>query len=173
MTTTPSLFPIDQALVVPGARLELVPPARWIFRLPRELRTLNDVIGAHWRVSQAARQAWEQELVVAMSVFLSARTVEGWREHERRAYAALTAHRERRRVRIGRFVPQRKCFISDDDNLAASAKQLFDAMTRQQLLVDDRREWVERAPIAQHVSPDGKFWTVVQLDRPDASGAWR
>jgi hypothetical protein len=176
---TPGLFPASEVLTVPGRRLEFVPPARWIFRLPGELVSLNHVIGAHWAVSQSKRLYWEREIRLSLDTYATLRGLERPASSPRgtldelQAWHSLRQHREKRRVTIARFVPHKRCFIADDDNLPASAKPLFDALVRLQLLVDDRRAWVERAPITQQIASDRQFWTVVQIDRPDVRGAWR
>lgn len=173
-----SLFPVEAVLTVPGPRLELVDGAgSWIFRLPQELRGLNRTMWAHWRTAQRVRQDWELELRCSIATFASLRLADAHVDHvAAAAFRRLvldTPHRERRRVRVVRFVPNARNFLRDDENLSACTKHLIDAMTRVRLIVDDSRTWIYRAAPAQHVSPDGKFWTVIQLDRPDVRSAWR
>ncbi len=173
-----TLFPVEAALNVEGPRLELVAAAgSWIFRLPRELRGLNRTMWAHWRTAQRERQDWELKLRCAIATFASMRAAQAHPDPDEaaqfRRLVLDVPHRERRRVRIVRFVPHLRNFLRDDDNLSACTKHVLDAMTHVGLIVDDSRTWIYRVPPAQHVSPDGKFWTVIQLDHPDVRAAWR
>jgi len=169
----PSLFPRAAEFTVPGDRLELTPAGSWIFRLPRDLRTLNDTLGSHWSHQQNVRSRWELELTGAIAAFKALRDLDGWPAPAYRAFLALRGQRERRRVGVVRYVPSSRNFIRDDDNLAACGKHLQDAMKRVRLIHDDSRTWLERVPTEQCLSPDGCFYTVVTLDRPDVRKAWR
>ena len=172
---TPALFPAEAVLTVPGPRLELAGNS-WIFRLPRELRPLNDTLWGHWRTGQRERQAWELELEGAIAAFLCVRAIEGFAPGESHAMRQLRRAkelRERRQVRVVRFVPHTRNLLRDDESVASCAKHLIDAMKRVGLIVDDSRDWMTRVPPEQHVAGDGAFTTVVQLDRPDVRGSWR
>jgi len=72
---------------------------------------------------------------------------------------------ERMRVEIERHVPSRRNFIQDDDNLAFCSKPVLDALKRQGYIKDDSRKWLDHPSPTQHVSADGKDWTVVRVSK--------
>jgi hypothetical protein len=162
-----SLFPSD----VPGRPFEVLSPRAWIFRLPHELRTPNATIWRPWTGLAADRARWERAFRAEIREWLSMRTIAGWTPHDSLAWPHLLAHKERRHLTVTRYVPSPRHFMRDERNLQFSIKGLEDALVHAQLIVDDRREWLTCDPVTQHVSPDGKFYTVVLLQRPDLSGA--
>jgi hypothetical protein len=68
------------------------------------------------------------------------------------------------RVEVERHVPSARNFIRDDDNLRFSVKPLLDALKRQGYIKNDSRKWLEQPTPTQHVSADGKDWTVVRIE---------
>jgi hypothetical protein len=170
---TPSLFPPADPLQLQGPRLELRLPARWIFRIPRPLKSPNRLIWRNRWALARERQAWERELETAIASFATVNAALGWTAAERQAYGQLRAAQERRAVRIWRLVPSPRNFFQDLDNLDFCTKSIADAMTRVGLIRNDNRTWLERARTQEVVSPDGDWWTILQLDRPDVRGVWR
>jgi hypothetical protein len=77
---------------------------------------------------------------------------------------------DRRRVSVVRLVPKRANFLRDDDDLAYTVKPVHDALVNGGFLLNDRREFLESAPVQQGVSPDGLAWTIVTVG--PASAPW-
>jgi hypothetical protein len=161
------LFPSD----VPGRPFEVLSPRAWIFRLPQPLKTPNATIWRPWTGLAADRARWERAFRTEIHEWVAMRMIAGWTQPDSLAWPHLLAHQERRHLTVTRYVPKRAHFIRDERNLQFSIKGLEDALVHAQLIVDDRREWLTCDPVTQHVSPDGKFYTVVLLQRPDLSGA--
>jgi hypothetical protein len=167
------LFPPSDDLQARGAALEFRAPGTWIFRLPRELRSLNATMWGHWRNAAAEREAWEREFEGAIAAFSVARRVEGWTRAEFDAFAQLRRQRELRRVRVIRLVPHARHLLGDDGNLRACDKHLVDAMRHVGLIHNDSRTWLDHRAPTQVLAEDWAWWTHVQLDRPDARAVWR
>lgn len=139
--------------------------ARWEFRIPRELKSPNKTLWAHWRLKQAERQAWEQELLLAIAVYGGITVAAGAQRLRSLSVFVAPGVKERRRVVVTRLVPSSRNFIKDDDNLSYSLKHLCDAMKRVGLLYDDRREYLDAPRPTQAVSPDRVYTTVIEIQR--------
>lgn len=114
-----------------------------MFRVPRLLDSPNRWNGAHWKLKHKISQIWQIEI---------------------RAQALPPSVKPgRRRVEVERHVRSRRGFIRDDDNLRFSVKPLLDAMKRLGWIRDDAREWLELPAPTQHVSEDGRDWTVIKV----------
>ncbi|HVL65765.1 MAG TPA: hypothetical protein VM364_00755 [Vicinamibacterales bacterium] len=170
---TRSLFhPLDDVADITRPRLEFVAPGSWIFRIPREVRSLNATMWGHWRNAQREREGWEHELAGAIAAYVVLRGLDGWRPGERVAQQQLVGRREYRRVQVLRLIPSARHRL-DPGNRRACDKHLVDAMKRVGLITNDNAKWLEHGEPLEMVAPDGKFWTVIQLDRPDVRAAWR
>ena len=75
------------------------------------------------------------------------------------------------RVTVERHVPSARNFIRDDDNLRFAVKPLLDALKRDGYIKNDSRKWIEHDTPTQHVSADGKAWTIVRLEPVVKSGS--
>lgn len=145
--------------------LSQVGEAHWEFRIPRELKSPNKTLWAHWRLKQAERQAWEETLLLAVASYGGMDTVAGAQFLRSLSVFVDPRRRERRRVVITRFVPHTRNYVKDDDNLAFCGKPLFDAMKRVGMLSDDKRELLDAPRPVQAVSADGAYLTVIELQR--------
>lgn len=136
-----------------------------VLRIPRRLDSPNTWNGRHWRVKHRLSQTWEQEISAAVMF-----TARGVRTDRSLAYcqrgpgAFGDAASSRVRVVIERHVPSARNFIRDDDNLRFSVKPLLDALKRQGYIKNDSRKWLEHPTPTQHVSADGKDWTVITME---------
>lgn len=164
--SAPTLFTIASDIADTGEGFEILSAYAWVFRLPRELKTPNKTIWRDWRVLAADRAGWERALEKALHSWRAFREYSGYAPLERATWPHVQGHREHRKLTIRRLVPSPRHFLHDDDNLQFSPKHLRDALTRTRLLRDDSDAWVTRVPVTQHVSPDGRFHTVVLLERP-------
>lgn len=134
------------------------------FWCAERLKSPNKVVGRWQRKAETDR--WERLLAHAVgpnwgaswSLVIGTHTTKTGKQ--RRTYAE-----ERRSVDIQLHYPSRRNFLKDDDNLAFTRKPLLDAMKKVGLICDDAREWVDCAMPTQHVSDDGRFWTVVIVRR--------
>jgi hypothetical protein len=131
-----------------------------ILELPKKLESPNKVIWGHWRKLGRERKDLEAMLWAAVC---------RWRGVLSRAAVRtdgqLGVCLAKMRVTITREVGSAREFIRDDDNLAFSAKPLYDALKRVGLIHDDQRTWLEVAPIEQRVSPDGRPRITIRLER--------
>ena len=122
-------------------------------RIPRRLESPNTWNGRHWRVKHRISQDWEKEIWTAkVSVGMNAIL-----ELKRNAIHKM-------RVEVERHVPSARHFIRDDDNLRFSVKPLLDALKRQGYIKNDSRTWLEHPTPTQHVSEDGKDYTVIRIE---------
>lgn len=129
-----------------------IPPREPLeLRIPRRLESPNQSRGAHWRVRHRIAQEWEQEIAI---------------EAVRRG-AGLWITRQppagKMRVEVERHLPSLRNAIRDDDNLRFAVKPLLDALKRQYLIRGDSRKWLDHPTPTQHVSPDGKDYTVIRI----------
>ena len=138
-------------------------------RIPRRLESPNKSRGAHWRVRHRISQEWEQEVWVAVARQTQARTVPEVAICMNAIPALKRNVLHRMRVEVERHVPSRRNFIQDADNLAFCVKPLLDALKRQGWIKNDSRKWLEHPTPTQHVSADGRDWTVVKIERCDAA----
>ena len=135
-------------------------------RIPRRLESPNTWNGRHWRVKHRISQEWEKEIWTSVARRTKARSiidVLGCMN----AIPALKRRPEsipRQRVEVERHVPSARNFIRDDDNLRFSVKPLLDALKRQGYIRNDSRTWLEHPTPTQHVSADGKDWTVIRIE---------
>lgn len=134
------------------------------FRIPRRLESPNSWNGRHWRVKHRISQEWEKEIWTSLAQRTGARSVievlvcmNAMPELKRNALQKM-------RVEVERHVPSARNFIRDDDNLRFSVKPLLDALKRQGYIKNDSRKWLEHPTPTQHVSKDGKDWTVVRIE---------
>ena len=122
--------------------------------IPRRLESPNVFQGRHWRVKHRISQEWEDEIRGAI---LTRRTLRSF-------YAALSFKpKAKMRVTVERHVPSMRNFIRDDDNLRFAVKPLLDALKRQGYIKNDSRKWLEHPTPTQHVSADGKDYTVITI----------
>jgi hypothetical protein len=126
-------------------------------RIPRRLESPNKSRGSHWRVRHRIRQTWEDELRWA----LAGMPGNTWLD------AVNFEKGQRARVTVERHVPSGRNFIRDDDNLRFCVKPLLDAMKRLGYIKNDSRKWLDHPTPTQHVSADGKDWTVVVIEPAD------
>ena len=120
-------------------------------RVPRRLESPNASRGAHWRVRHRITKEWEDLL--------------GWARVTAKVAPAMCIATEKMRVSVERHVPSGRNFIRDDDNLRFSVKPVLDALKRLGYIKGDSRVWLELPLPTQHVSADGKDWTIVRIDR--------
>jgi Holliday junction resolvase RusA-like endonuclease len=141
-----------------------------VLRLPRRLESPNVWNGRHWRTKHRISQEWAVEIDWAI-VALQAR------DHGARCARATSWLNEwakgrkidmpvprKMRVTVERHVPSGRNFIRDDDNLRFCVKPLLDALKRQGYIKNDSRKWLEHPTPTQHVSEDGKDWTVITIE---------
>ena len=143
------------------------------FRIPRRLESPNTWNGRHWRVKHRISQEWEKGIADAYLDRLAAggRRIGFWE--------ALGAHMGpkkwegiivgKMRVEVERHVPSSRNFIRDDDNLRFAVKPLLDALKRQGYIKNDSRKWLEHPTPTQHVSEDGKDYTVIRIEPCEAA----
>lgn len=131
-------------------------------KIPRRLESPNKSRGAHWRVRHRITQEWEHDII---GLWLA------MKPHERGLYRGdpITVN-ERRRVVVERHVPSGHNFIRDDDNLRFCVKPLLDALKRRGFIHSDSRKWLDHPTPTQHVSADGKDWTVVRIEAVSDAG---
>jgi len=136
-------------------------------RIPRRLESPNTWNGRHWRVKHRISQEWESAISTAMLDNLQAtgatiglRTVLLVMEGPK----SIGEVKGRNRVVVERHVPSGKNFIRDDDNLRFAVKPLLDALKRQGYIKNDSRKWLDHPTPTQHVSADGKDWTVIKIE---------
>ena len=138
------------------------PSGRLTFTLPKELVSVNKWYLRHWRVKYTHSQAWETMIRAAVCDYTGATDL------PRVLLVMSMGHQTRTQtpklVTITRMCPSLKRFIRDDDNLSASCKPLLDAIKRCGLIKDDARKWCELIVAPQVVSPDGLFWTIVEIE---------
>ena len=131
-------------------------------RIQRRLDSPNTWNGRHWRVKHRLSQEWELEIAIAVARLMNARTMTA-------VLACFGAFRStdqvttKRRVEVSRHVPSTRHFIRDDDNLRFCVKPLNDALKRLGYIRDDSRKWLEHPTPTQHVSSDGKDWTIITI----------
>jgi hypothetical protein len=116
-----------------------------VMRLPRRLRSYNQR-GGHWS-EYSDRQAWAKLLREA--VFTTDGSV---------SVPAVT----RMRLDLIRLAPSKR-YLLDKDNLSISGKRLTDALVEAGYLIDDDRKNLDGAYVAQGLSRDKCYWTIVQL----------
>ncbi len=139
--------------------------------IPRELKSPNRWNGAHWRVKHRESQDWERDIFYEIASQQRVKGILG-------ALLVLGAFpwqscQEKRIVTMTRFVPSKRNFIKDDDNLRFATKPVNDALKRLQLIREDSRKWLEQATPTQEVSTDGKYYTRIQIQAVGAENAQR
>ena len=122
-------------------------------RIPRRLESPNKSRGAHWRVRHRISKDWEREI--------------GWARVIQGKSDAMYLATGKMRVEIERHVPSGHNFIHDADNLAFSSKPILDSLKRLGYIKNDSRKWLEHPTPTQHVSADGKDWTVIRISRAE------
>lgn len=152
-------------------------------RIPRRLESPNTWQGRHWRVKHRISQEWENAIGGAVMDKIVAeakrRGVKDAKPDFPTALMCMLGPRgiakacpsdawlmaaTRRRVHVERHVPSMRNFIRDDDNLRFAVKPLLDALKRQGYIKNDSRKWLEHPTPTQHVSEDGKDWTIVRIE---------
>jgi hypothetical protein len=112
-----------------------------------------------WRLRSSLRKSWGSQF---RNVYCRAVRVASWEGCKQLGRAPEC--RIKMAVQVVRFVPAVNQFIRDDDGLAGSPKQLYDAMKDVGLIREDRREWLSMHPVVQDVSPiPGRAVTVFLL----------
>lgn len=135
------------------------------FRIQRRLETPNIWNGRHWRVKHRISQEWEGAIGATRM----------WTRGQVRSDVSLVqcltgpagvglGAQGRVRVEVERHVPSGRNFIRDDDNLRFCVKPLLDALKRQGYIKNDSRKWLDHPTPTQHISSDGKDWTVVRIE---------
>ena len=134
-------------------------------RIPRRLESPNTWNGRHWRYKHRISQEWEsaiggafyeqiagapRDFVTALGCMVGPRKWEG-----------IIVGRQR--VEVERHVPSVRNFIRDDDNLRFAVKPLLDALKRQGYIKNDSRKWLDHPTPTQHVSANGKDYTVIRI----------
>lgn len=126
--------------------------------IPKKLEGINRWM-SDWRMRKSLRQSWGKQL---RQIHCAAEGLASWEGC--RQLGRAPACRIKMAVQVLRFVPAVNQFIRDDDGLAGSPKQLYDAMKDVGLIREDRREWLSMQPIVQDVSPiEGRAVTVFIL----------
>jgi hypothetical protein len=141
-------------------------------RIPRRLESPNTWNGRHWRVKHRISQDWAHEIGGAwfQKIADDARA-KGKRAGVGDALEAMIGPKKaygfeaaRMRVEVERHVPSARNFIRDDDNLRFAVKPLLDALKRLGYIKNDSRKWLDHPTPTQHVSADGRDWTVVRIE---------
>lgn len=132
--------------------------------ISRRLESPNKWQGRHWRVKHRISQEWERAIGSAVAGKIGARGLfevvgaftgpKKWIDYEA----------PRMRVTVERHVPSARNFIRDDDNLRFAVKPLLDALKRQGYIKNDSRKWLEHPTPTQHVSADGRDYTIVRIE---------
>lgn len=137
-------------------------------RIPRRLESPNTWNGRHWRVKHRISQEWEKGVGDA---FLDRLAATGPKPGFLDALAAHVGPKKwlgfdagKMRVEVERHVPSARNFIRDDDNLRFAVKPLLDALKRKGYIKNDSRKWLDHPTPTQHVSADGKDWTVIRIE---------
>lgn len=151
-------------------------------KIPRRLESPNTWQGRHWRVKYQLSQEWEYAIGGAAldNVMAEAERrgfknpkpdfptallcMSGPRGIAKLSSAAAKVPNTKCRVEVERHVPSARNFIRDDDNLRFSVKPLLDALKRQGYIRNDSRKWLEHPTPTQHISEDGKDWTIVRIE---------
>jgi hypothetical protein len=131
-------------------------------KLPRILDSPNTWNGRHWRVKHRLSQDWEKQIGGALADLFVAK--HGGIDFPNALIGQCLYDERRVRVTVQRHVPSARNFIRDDDNLRFAVKPLLDALKRQGYIKNDSRNWIEHDTPTQHVSADGKPWTIVRLE---------
>lgn len=138
-------------------------------KMPRRLESPNTWNGRHWRVKHRISQQWENAIGAAMLDNHQVKT--GRKIGFATALEAFMGPKKaigfeapKVRVEVERHVPSLRNFIRDDDNLRFAVKPLLDALKRQGYIKDDSRKWLDHPTPTQHVSADGKDWTIVRIE---------
>jgi hypothetical protein len=119
----------------------------WIGLLPKKLEGVNRWM-SDWRLRSSMRKKWGTLLwnVICAGERVASRA--GVVELGRAPHCTV-----KMAVQVVRFVPSVRQFLRDDDSLAGSPKQLYDALKDVGLIREDRREWLQMLPVCQDVSP--------------------
>lgn len=143
-------------------------------RVPLRLASPNATRGHHWSRRHRETNTWELLIDgyapaghTAWSLVASANLVES--RHGRRR-VQLHRIRERRRVTVTRLVPSARHFIRDEENLRFCTKPVNDALKRLGYLYDDSRRWMEQPLPGEEISPDGRDYTVIRIERVADAG---
>jgi hypothetical protein len=147
-----------------GVRNELIPATDpvsqgLVLRIPRRLDSPNVWQGRHWRVKHEISQEWQRGIGDAVYAAIGYKEALMCSIGPRRLGVVMP----KMRVTVERHVPSGRNFIRDDDNLRFCVKPLLDALKRQGYIKNDSRKWLEHPTPTQHVSADGKDWTVITI----------
>lgn len=137
---------------------------RLVLHVPRELKSPNCWQGRHWRFKHRESQDWEKQIWVVLAQRTGAKNY----VEVLACMNAIQPRRvcqEKRRVIVTRFVPCKRNFIRDDDNLRFAVKPLLDALKRLGLIYNDSRRWIDLPVPTQDVSPDGRWRTVIEITK--------
>lgn len=165
-------------------------------RIPMKLEGTNaGMWGSHWSRKSAVSSEWETRLKFVMADFCGRDTVAAFHPDYVRAFGLepvvcetgalaatlgtrhrcdptdATCRRTQRVIQIRRLCPSRRNFTRDDDHTPMAQKPLLDAIKRLRLIRDDSRNWVELRPLTQEVSPDGRWWTEIEITPAHAEKA--
>ena len=134
------------------------------------------IAGKKKRRKKATSQVrtWHQGKTLCTTLFVHG--LNAWNNKDRSAYRNIKREWEKvlagtvflwgeakgkRRLTVERVVTSRSHLIADDVNLEAMTKPIEDVLTEQNVLLDDRREYLERR-ISQRVGPDRVAFIIVE-----------
>lgn len=150
---------------LPETTVRQLGDAHWEIRIDTELKSPNRSIwGGRWALA-AVREGWEHALLIAVARYGGMDTVAGAQFLRSLSVFVDPRRWERRRVTLTRLVPHKRNLMRDDDNVRYVGKSLLDAMKRVGMISDDRRELTELPVPTQAVSPEGKYTTVIEIQR--------
>lgn len=134
--------------------------------IPRELRSPNAWLWKHWRVKQKEREDWQTEIAIQALRPEVRKKLDIWvlLYAKNQIPEAKRECKRKRRVTVTRYVPKKRNFIRDDDNLRFAVKPVNDALKRLGLIKDDNRKWLDQPMPVQEVSADGKYYTRILIE---------
>jgi hypothetical protein len=139
---------------------------RVTLKIGLELRSPNKTLWAHWRAKQNERQKWEKAITAALAV---ERNHGDWRFQDGAPKPVPPAPRVR--VSATRYVPHRRRFIRDDDNLVFAMKPVLDALKACGLIQDDRRSCCQLETPRQVAGTSPAPWTEIVIEPAYATTA--
>lgn len=137
-----------------------------VITIPMKLEGTNrGMWGGHWSRKHKASEEWETRLRTLMAHHAGCDTISGFHPNYLGALG-LPPVTTKRVVQVHRICPSRRNFTRDDDHTPMAQKPLLDAIKRLGFIRQDSRNWIELKPLAQEVSPDGKWWTAIEITVP-------
>lgn len=137
--------------------------------IPVKLDSPNWLRNPHWSARNKETKMWQAAIHYSAGCGLTTWTLKLGEKStlDKRGHYRFVELRkkERRRVTVIRQVASRREFMQDDDNLKFALKPVNDALKRLGLLFQDSRKWLEQPPVDQQVSPDGRPYTIIRIER--------